>query len=60
MLTLMAELVRITNPKYVLLYKNLYSYYDQKITFGIDSEYNVVLQFPIRIHPYTQGPVSLY
>ena len=32
----------------------------QLVTFGIDSNMNLVIQFPIFIQPYTQKPLILY
>ena len=30
------------------------------ITFGIDKNMNLIIQFPIFVKPYTQKPLSLY
>ena len=30
------------------------------VTFGIDKDRNLIIQFPIFIHPYTQQPLILY
>ena len=30
------------------------------VTFGIDQERNLIIQFPIFIQPYTQQPLILY
>ena len=39
----------------------LHSYYDmQLVTFGIDQNKNLIIQFPIFIQPYTQQPLILY
>ena len=32
----------------------------QLVTFGIDSDMNLVIQFPVFTQPYTQKPVILY
>ena len=32
----------------------------QLVTFGIDSDMNLIIQFPIFIQPYTQKPLILY
>ena len=46
--------VRKTNPDYNLVIKRLHQYYDMKlVTFGIDSDKNLIIQFPIFIQPYT-------
>ena len=51
----------ITNPDYTLVLGRLHLYYDmQCVTFGIDSNMNLVIQFPIFIQPYMQKPLILY
>ena len=51
----------ITNPDYTLVSDRLHLYYDmQLVTFGTDSNMNLVIQFPIFIQPYTQKPSILY
>ena len=51
----------ITNPDYTLVLDRSHLYYDiQLITFGIDSDMNLVIQFPVFIQPYTQNPLILY
>ena len=32
----------------------------QLVTFGIDKDRNLIIQFPIFIQPYTQQPLILY
>ena len=32
----------------------------KKVTFGIDKERNLIIQFPVFIQPYTQQPLILY
>ena len=32
----------------------------QLVTFGIDSDMNLIIRFPIFIQPYTQKPLILY
>ena len=50
-----------TNPNYTLVLDRLHLYYDmQLVTFGIDSNMNLVIQFPIFIQPYMQKPLILY
>ena len=51
--------VRITiaksNKDYDLVLTRLYLYYDMKlVTFGIDNQRNLIVQFPVFIQPYTQ------
>ena len=50
--------VRKTNADYDLVIKRLYLYYDMKlVTFGIDRDRNLIIQFPVFIQPYTQQPL---
>ena len=30
------------------------------VTFGIDKDRNLIIQFPVFIQPYTQQPLTLY
>ena len=32
----------------------------QLVTFGIDKDRNLIVQFPVFIQPYTQQPLVLY
>ena len=49
-----------TNPDYDLVIKRLYLYYDMKlITFGIDKDRDLVIQFSLFIQPYTQQPPNI-
>ena len=51
----------ITNPYYTLVLDRLHLYYDmQPITFGIDRDMNLVVQFLVFIQAYTQKPLILY
>ena len=53
--------IRKTNPDYDLVTDRLQLYYDmQLVTFGIDKNKNLILQFPVFIQPYTQQPLILY
>ena len=53
--------LHITNPDYTLVLDRLHLYYDmQLVTFGSDSDMNLVIQFPVFIQPYTQKPSILY
>ena len=46
--------VRKTNPDYSLVMQGHHLYYDMKVvTFGIDRDKNLVIQFPVFIQPYT-------
>ena len=53
--------LHITNPDYTLVLDRLHLYYDvQLVTFGINRDMNIVIQFPVFIQPYTQKPLILY
>ena len=50
-----------TNPDYTLVLDRLHLYYDmQLVTFGINKDMNLVIQFPVFIQPYIQKPLILY
>ena len=50
-----------TNKDYDLVLTQLYLYYDMKlVTFGIDSQRNLIIQFPVFVQPYTQTRLTLY
>ena len=50
-----------TNPDYTLVLNRLHLYYDmQLVTFGMDKDMNLVIQFPVFIQSYTQKPLILY
>ena len=52
---------QITNPDYDIVIKRLHLYYDMKlVTFGIDEEKNLIIQFRVFVQPYTQQPWILY
>ena len=51
--------IRKTNPDFNLVTDRLY--YDmQAVTFGINKDKNLIIQFPVFIQPYTQQPLILY
>ena len=53
--------IKKTNPDYDLVKDRLHLYYDMKlVTFGIDKERNLIIQFPVFLQPYTQQPLILY
>ena len=55
------EMLTKTNPDYDIVIKRLLLYYDMKlVTFGIDRNRNLIIQFPIFMQPYTQQPLTLY
>ena len=53
--------VRKMNPHYDLVIKWLYLYYEMKlVTFSIDKDKNLIIQFPVFIQPYTQQLLILH
>ena len=47
--------IQITNPDYNIVIQRLHLYYDMKlVTFGINEERNLLVQFPVFIQPYIQ------
>ena len=53
--------IQKTNPDYDLVIDRLHLYYDmQLVTFGIDKDKNLIIQFPVFIQPHTQQPLILY
>ena len=60
-INLVKEALIKSNPDYDLVIKRLHLYYDMKlVTFRIDKDRNLIIQFPIFIQPYTQQPLILY
>ena len=60
-LTEVKRSLHITNPDYTLVLERLHLYYDmQLVTFGVDNDMNLIIQFPVFIQPYTQKPLILY
>ena len=50
-----------TNKNYGLVIKGMYKNYDMKlVTFDIDQDRNLIIQFPVFVQPYTQKPLTLY
>ena len=50
-----------TNKNYGLVIEGMYKYYDMKlVTFGIDQDRNLIIQFPVFVQPYTQKLLTLY
>ena len=50
-----------SNKDYDLVLTRLYLYYDMKlVTFGIDSQRNLIVQFPVFVQPYTQKRLIMY
>ena len=50
-----------SNKDYDLVLYRLYLYYDMKlVTFRIDSQRNLIVQFPVFVQPYTQKRLIMY
>ena len=50
-----------TNKNYDFVLNRLYFYYGMKlVTFGIDNDRNLIIQFPVFVEPYTQARLTLY
>ena len=55
------KVLQTKNKDYELVLTQLYLYYDMKlVTFGIDEERNLIIQFPVFVQPYTQKWLNLY
>ena len=55
------ETLTKSNPDYDIVIKRLHLYYDMKlVTFGIDKDRNLKIQFLIFVQPYTQQALILY
>ena len=55
------EALQINNRDYDLVIKRLYLYYDMKlVTFGIDDQRNLIIQFLVLVQPHTQQHLTLY
>ena len=53
--------IRKMNPDYDIVIKRLHLYYDMKlVTYGIDRDKNLIIQFPVFIQPYTKQLLVLY
>ena len=49
------------NQDYEIVMNRLYLYYNMKlVTFGIDYQKNLIIQFPMFVQPYTQTKLTLY
>ena len=54
-------MLQFTNPDYDFMLDRLPLYYDiPLVTFGIDKDMNLIIQFPVFIQPFTQKPLILY
>ena len=53
--------IRKTNPDYDSVIDRCHLYYDmQLVTFGINKDRNLIIQFPVFTQPYRQQPLVLY
>ena len=53
--------MQINNRDHDLVIKGLYLYCDMKLVmFGIDDQRNLIIQFPVFVHPHTQQHLILY
>ena len=53
--------LQVTNPDYDLVIDRLHLYYNmQLVTFCMDKDKNLIVQFPVFIQPCTQKPLVLY
>ena len=54
------EALQVTNRNYDLVIKRLDLYYDMKlVTFGIDDQRNLIIQFLVFVQPYPQQHLIL-
>ena len=50
-----------TNQDYEIVLNRLYLYYNMKlVTFGIDYQKNLIIQFPVFVQLYMQTKLTLY
>ena len=50
-----------SNKDYDLVLKRWYLYYNMKlVTFGMDNQRNLIVQFPVFVQPYTQKRLIIY
>ena len=55
------ETVQKENKDYDILIKRLYLYYDMNLVmFGIGDKRNLIVQFPVFVHPHNQQHLTLY
>ena len=55
------KMLGVTNPNNDLVRDRLHFYYDMHlVTFGIDNDRNLIIQFPLFVQPYMQQPLVLY
>ena len=55
------KMMWVTNPDYDLVIDQIHLYYNMPlITFGIDRDRNIIIQFPVFVQQYTQNFLVLY
>ena len=55
------KMLQVTNPDYDLMIDQIHLFYDVPlVTFGIEKDRNLIIQFPVFVQPYTQKPLVLY
>ena len=55
------QLVHRSHPDYVLAIKPISEYYDMKLTtFGVDSDGNMIVAFPVFVKDHTSKPMTLF
>ena len=55
------QMVHKSHPNYVLAIKHLTEYYDMKVaTYGVDTDGNMIIAFPIFVKDHTSQPKTLY
>ena len=55
------DIIAYYQPRLQFSIGRLHLYYDmQLVTFGVDRDMSLVIQFPVFIQPYTQKPLILY
>ena len=60
-LNLVKEMLIKTSPDYDIVLERLHLYHDMKlVSFGIDINRNLIIQFPVFVQPYTQQLLTLY
>ena len=54
-------MVKKSHPNFVLAIKHLTEYYDMKLaTFGVDTDGNMIVAFPVFVQDHTSQPQTLY
>ena len=55
------EALQVKNKDYDLVIRKLYLYYGMKfVTIAIDNQRNLIIQFPVFVHPHNQQHLILY